>query len=98
MNFILLFRYLINDTFFKDDRDSPIFFYTGNEGDIEVFAQNTGFMWEIAAEFHALVGNVFILSKIEKIHYFFKIHSIDYFVNQRAESNLKRLIFDRINN
>jgi lysosomal Pro-X carboxypeptidase len=44
-------RYLVNDSFLRYDRsDSPIFFYTGNEGDIELFAQNTGFMWEIAAE------------------------------------------------
>ncbi|KAF2894252.1 hypothetical protein ILUMI_11922 [Ignelater luminosus] len=46
-------RYLINDTYWNSD--GPIFFYTGNEGDIEVFAQNTGFMWEIASEFEALV-------------------------------------------
>lgn len=45
-------RYLTNDTFSKGGK-SPIFFYTGNEGDIELFAKNTGFMWEIAAEFEA---------------------------------------------
>lgn len=33
-------RYLINESYW--DRDNgPIFFYTGNEGDIEMFAQNT---------------------------------------------------------
>jgi len=33
-------RYLINDTWRKQ-QNAPIFFYTGNEGNIEVFAQNT---------------------------------------------------------
>jgi len=52
-------RYLVNDTHWeaaKDERDGgPIFFYTGNEGDIEAFAENTGFMWDIAEEFHAML-------------------------------------------
>ena len=29
--------------------------FLGNEGDIEAFAQNTGFMWDIAEEFHAML-------------------------------------------
>jgi lysosomal Pro-X carboxypeptidase len=33
----------------------PIFFYTGNEGDITLFAANTGFLWETAVEFNAMV-------------------------------------------
>ncbi|KAI3423152.1 uncharacterized protein J3R85_011276 [Psidium guajava] len=33
----------------------PIFVYCGNEGDIEWFAGNTGFMWEIAPSFGAMV-------------------------------------------
>lgn len=41
-------RYLLNDTY--GDERSPILFYTGNEGDIELFAENTGFMWKIAPE------------------------------------------------
>lgn len=45
-------RYLVNNTFSAND-DSPIFFYTGNEGDIELFAQNTGFMWKAAADIGA---------------------------------------------
>ncbi|KAJ9587098.1 hypothetical protein L9F63_028324, partial [Diploptera punctata] len=48
-------RYLVNDTFFQEHTGSPIFFYTGNEGDIEMFAQNTGFMFDAAPEFGALL-------------------------------------------
>lgn len=46
-------RYLLNDTYFSEGR--PIFFYTGNEGDISMFAQNTGFMIELAQTFDALI-------------------------------------------
>lgn len=33
-------RYLVNDTWRKAE-NAPIFFYTGNEGRIEIFAENT---------------------------------------------------------
>lgn len=33
-------RYLVNNTW-QSRNNPPIFFYTGNEGDIELFAQNT---------------------------------------------------------
>ncbi|KAJ8923471.1 hypothetical protein NQ315_010049 [Exocentrus adspersus] len=46
-------KYLVNDTFHVDN--GPIFFYTGNEGSIEMFAQNTGFMFDIAPQFNALL-------------------------------------------
>lgn len=49
-------RYLINDKHWGGPkRKSPIFVYTGNEGDIEWFAQNTGFMFETAPYFKALI-------------------------------------------
>lgn len=47
-------RYLINDSYVKDSR-SPILFYTGNEGDIELFAENTGFMWKVAEELQGML-------------------------------------------
>ncbi|XP_044272767.1 lysosomal Pro-X carboxypeptidase-like [Tribolium madens] len=46
-------KYLINDTFWTND--GPIFFYTGNEGTIENFAENTGFIFDIAPSFNALI-------------------------------------------
>ncbi|XP_060537305.1 lysosomal Pro-X carboxypeptidase [Cylas formicarius] len=46
-------RYLVNDTYFR--QPSPVFFYTGNEGDISMFAQNTGFLFDSAPEFKALI-------------------------------------------
>ncbi|KAJ8769350.1 hypothetical protein K2173_002554 [Erythroxylum novogranatense] len=49
-------RYLINtDYWVGPDRLGPIFLYCGNEGDIEWFAVNTGFLWEIAPRFGAMV-------------------------------------------
>lgn len=52
--FFFLNSYLINDSYVHNG-DGPILFYTGNEGDIELFAQNTGFMWEMAPELNALL-------------------------------------------
>ncbi|KAL0555311.1 hypothetical protein IC582_009254 [Cucumis melo] len=49
-------RYLINDTYWGGAaHNSPIFVYTGNEGNIEWFAQNTGFLLQSAPRFRALV-------------------------------------------
>ncbi|XP_052737993.1 lysosomal Pro-X carboxypeptidase [Bicyclus anynana] len=45
-------RYLVNEDNW-DRGGGPIFFYTGNEGQIETFAQHTGFMWDIAADYRA---------------------------------------------
>lgn len=45
-------RYLINNNYTAND-ESPILFYTGNEGDIKLFAENTGFMWKVAAQLSA---------------------------------------------
>ncbi|CAB4287096.1 unnamed protein product [Prunus armeniaca] len=49
-------RYLINDTFWGGAKNNaPIFVYTGNEGNIEWFAQNIGFLYETAPHFKSLV-------------------------------------------
>jgi len=47
-------KYLMNDTWW-DGAGGPIFFYAGNEGYIEAFAENSGFMWDIAPEFGAML-------------------------------------------
>lgn len=46
-------KYLINDTYYKSG--GPMFFYTGNEGFIESFADNTGIMWDLAPLYNALI-------------------------------------------
>ncbi|RCV22159.1 hypothetical protein SETIT_4G198200v2 [Setaria italica] len=55
-------KYLVNDTYWrrpsggrKGGAAGPLFVYTGNEGDIEWFATNTGFMFDIAPKFGALL-------------------------------------------
>lgn len=46
-------RYFISKCYYKDG--GPIFFYTGNEGDLEDFATNTGIMWDLAPQFNATI-------------------------------------------
>ena len=47
-------RDLVNDTFWRG-RTAPIFLHAGNEGDVELFANNTGLMWEAAPRFGAML-------------------------------------------
>ncbi|KAE9549029.1 hypothetical protein FO519_007759 [Halicephalobus sp. NKZ332] len=46
-------KYLYNDTNYKPG--GAIFFYAGNEGPIESFAENTGIMFDLAPEFDAMI-------------------------------------------
>ncbi|OIV93927.1 hypothetical protein TanjilG_05630 [Lupinus angustifolius] len=48
-------RYLLNTDHWDPSSVGPIFFYCGNEGDIVWFAQNSGFLWEIAPMFKAML-------------------------------------------
>ncbi|KAJ0063645.1 hypothetical protein NL108_004491 [Boleophthalmus pectinirostris] len=47
-------RYLLSDKYWHQP-GGPILFYTGNEGDITWFCNNTGFMWEVAKELGAML-------------------------------------------
>lgn len=47
-------RYLICNAFWKPN-EGPVFFYTGNEGSITNFYDNTGFLFDIAPQFGALI-------------------------------------------
>jgi lysosomal Pro-X carboxypeptidase len=52
-------RYVVNDTFWARSHDAkvagPIFVYMGNEGSVEAFVDNSGFMFDIAPKFGALL-------------------------------------------
>jgi lysosomal Pro-X carboxypeptidase len=46
-------RYLVNDQFFQPG--GPILFFTGNEGDITVLCDNSGFLYTLAEEFNGYI-------------------------------------------
>jgi len=49
-------RVLICSQFWSNNTETgSIFFYTGNEGDVTLYANNTGLMWENAEQFGALL-------------------------------------------
>jgi len=47
-------RFFTNDRYHNPD-SGCVFFYTGNEGDVTLYANNTGLMWENAKQFGALL-------------------------------------------
>ena len=65
-------KYLINSTYWDQGptHTAPIFVYTGNEGDIDWFAANTGFMMDIAPKFRALLVfiEVHIYGFMQELH------------------------------
>jgi len=69
-------KYLVNSHYWH--RGAPIFVYTGNEGDIEWFAANTGFLLDIAPKFRALL--VFI-----EVLFLKKLHNISYWLKTSCE-------------
>eukprot|EP00980_Cylindrotheca_fusiformis_P030214 scaffold24541_cov142-Cylindrotheca_fusiformis.AAC.1 len=46
-------RYFVNEEHYREG--GPVFFYAGNEADILQFVKNSGFMFEAAVEFNAMV-------------------------------------------
>lgn len=52
-------KYLINTQYWT--HGAPIFVYTGNEGDIDWFASNTGFLLDIAPSFRAMLVFIEVL-------------------------------------
>ncbi|EGD74214.1 hypothetical protein PTSG_06225 [Salpingoeca rosetta] len=48
-------RVFICDQYWDKTNPGPIFFYAGNEGDVELYVNHTGLMWESAPMFRALL-------------------------------------------
>lgn len=65
----------------------PIFFYCGNEGDIEWFAANTGFVWDIAPRFSALI----VFAEVGVIGSLLNIFALVFLVKSCSSGHLKKL-------
>jgi len=48
-------RYFVQDKWWDKDGGGPIFFYTGNEDSLEVFWNMSGFLFDIAPRFNAII-------------------------------------------
>ncbi|XP_047310598.1 lysosomal Pro-X carboxypeptidase-like [Impatiens glandulifera] len=94
-------RYLISTQhWLGPNRMGPIFFYCGNEGDIEWFADNTGFVWELAPRFGAMVvfpehryyGESFPYGSIEEAYK--NATTLSYLTTEQALADFAILITD----
>ena len=48
-------RFFVNDHYWDKKNNGPVFFYFGNEDNVELYVNHTGLMWESAASFGALL-------------------------------------------
>lgn len=48
-------RFFVYDRWWDRSKDGPVFFYFGNEDNVELYVNHTGLMWESAEEFGALL-------------------------------------------
>ena len=48
-------RFFVNTQWWDKDNNGPVFFYFGNEDNVELYVNHTGLMWESAAEFGAML-------------------------------------------
>jgi lysosomal Pro-X carboxypeptidase len=98
-------RYLVNKDHWCGP-NCPILFYTGNEGDIEIFTNNTGWMWENAEQLHAML--VFAEHRFYGQSMPYKIdpthtspnqtHTLGYLSSEQALADYARLLFELKNN
>ncbi|KJH48153.1 serine carboxypeptidase S28 [Dictyocaulus viviparus] len=89
-------KWLWNNTFYKTG--GPIFFYTGNEGRIEGFANATGMMWELAPMFNASIifaeHRFYGESKPFGNETFDSIANMGYLTSEQALADYAALLFE----
>ncbi|KAG5040474.1 hypothetical protein JHK85_012950 [Glycine max] len=89
-------RYLISTEHWVGPRRlGPVFFYSGNEDDIEWFAQNTGVVWEIAPRFgamHQYYGESVPYGSAEEAYK--NVTTLSYLTSEQALADFSVLIAD----
>lgn len=96
-------RYLVNTDHWCG-KNCPILFYCGNEGDIEMFTNNTGWMWENAEKLHAMLvfaehrfygrSMPYKIDPTRKSPESVKKHGLGYLSSEQALADYARLIFE----